>query len=298
MNIDFDDLNDEFSDNSHSEEHENDEVSMAKADLHKLIVYSSKLSELIQGDQNLEAWVQAKITKAADYISSVFHYMEYEMKSSEYGDHLENVEMYNETIKWAYEKKLYETVARLQEKKKIKEAVIKTRADKKAAARDKNLPPEPSKRQKDIAAREVEKNQPAYARKAAGKSKRTLNDLAKNDKQNPDDKPLDEVRKAAVKPSKGMTAKEKSSVVKKAKAGKDIGAPGKNFAKIAQKAGGGEKGKRIAGAVMWKKEAAKVTEVKLADKDYDKDGKIETPKDEVMGSRMRAAARAKSNKKA
>ena len=37
---------------------------------------------------------------------------------------------------------------------------------------------------------------------------------------------------------------------KKAAAGKDIGKPGKNFAKIAAKSGGGEKGKRIAGAVL------------------------------------------------
>jgi hypothetical protein len=39
---------------------------------------------------------------------------------------------------------------------------------------------------------------------------------------------------------------------KKAAAGKDIGKPGKNFAKIAKKSGGGEKGERIAGAVLKK----------------------------------------------
>jgi len=39
---------------------------------------------------------------------------------------------------------------------------------------------------------------------------------------------------------------------KKARAGKDIGKPGKNFAKIEKSAGGGEKGKRIAGAVLAK----------------------------------------------
>ena len=37
-----------------------------------------------------------------------------------------------------------------------------------------------------------------------------------------------------------------------ARAGKDIGKPGKNFAKIEKSAGGGEKGKRIAGAVLAK----------------------------------------------
>jgi hypothetical protein len=39
---------------------------------------------------------------------------------------------------------------------------------------------------------------------------------------------------------------------KRAAAGKDIGKPGKNFAKIAKSSGGGEKGKRIAGAILAK----------------------------------------------
>lgn len=37
---------------------------------------------------------------------------------------------------------------------------------------------------------------------------------------------------------------------KDAAAGKDIGKPGKNFAKIASKSGGGEKGKKIAGSIL------------------------------------------------
>jgi len=59
------------------------------------------------------------------------------------------------------------------------------------------------------------------------------------------------------KPSAGMTTKEKSSLAKKASAGKDIGKPGKNFEKVAKKAGGGEKGKKIAAAAMWKNAAKK-----------------------------------------
>ncbi len=39
---------------------------------------------------------------------------------------------------------------------------------------------------------------------------------------------------------------------KLASKGKDIGKPGKNFAKIAAKSGGGLKGKRIAGAILKK----------------------------------------------
>jgi len=59
------------------------------------------------------------------------------------------------------------------------------------------------------------------------------------------------------KPSAGMSKGEKSSLAKKAAAGKDIGKPGKSFDKIASKAGGGEKGKKIAAAAMWKNAAKK-----------------------------------------
>jgi len=59
----------------HVDDHE---AKMAKADLYKLNQYSAKLFKLIDENEELDGWVQAKITKAADYISSVYHYMEYE----------------------------------------------------------------------------------------------------------------------------------------------------------------------------------------------------------------------------
>jgi len=58
--------------------------------------------------------------------------------------------------------------------------------------------------------------------------------------------------KADVPPSKGLSKSKKSEIVKKAKAGKDIGRKGKGFEAIAKKAGGGEKGRKIAASVMWK----------------------------------------------
>ena len=58
------------------------------------------------------------------------------------------------------------------------------------------------------------------------------------------------------KPSAGLTTKEKSNIVKKAKSGADIGEKGKNFDKVAAKAakeyGSEEAGKKIAAASMWK----------------------------------------------
>lgn len=59
------------------------------------------------------------------------------------------------------------------------------------------------------------------------------------------------------KPSAGMTKKEKSAVVKKAKAGGDIGKKGKGFEKVekAAKKGGAKDPKAVAAAAMWKGQA-------------------------------------------
>jgi hypothetical protein len=57
------------------------EAKMAKADCYKLAKYSAKLFKMIEEGEELDGWVQAKITKASDYISSVYHYLEYEKMS-------------------------------------------------------------------------------------------------------------------------------------------------------------------------------------------------------------------------
>jgi hypothetical protein len=56
------------------------EASMARSELYRAAKYSMKLFQMIQEGQDLEGWVQAKITKSADYLDSVYHYMEYQMK--------------------------------------------------------------------------------------------------------------------------------------------------------------------------------------------------------------------------
>jgi hypothetical protein len=102
------------------------EGAMAKADLYKLARYSLKLHKQIHDEDQLEAWVQAKITKAADYIASVYHYLEYEMKFSEYGNKLENSDMYSESEKLELKNKLVEAremlkVIKLQQAEKLDE---------------------------------------------------------------------------------------------------------------------------------------------------------------------------------
>lgn len=58
------------------------EVQMARADLYKIAKYAIKLHEMLKAipeSQGLEGWQQAKITKASDYVSSVYHNLDYEM---------------------------------------------------------------------------------------------------------------------------------------------------------------------------------------------------------------------------
>lgn len=61
------------------------EVRMARAELYRAAKNSMKLFEMIQEGQELEGWVSAKITKAADYLDSVYHYMEYQVKFGQGG---------------------------------------------------------------------------------------------------------------------------------------------------------------------------------------------------------------------
>ena len=61
-------------------QHPDHEGQMAKSELYRAAKMSMKLFQMIQDGQQLEGWVQAKISKSADYLDSVYHYMEYQMK--------------------------------------------------------------------------------------------------------------------------------------------------------------------------------------------------------------------------
>ena len=65
------------------------EVQMARADCYKIAKYAIKLQDMLQNvseEQGLEGWVQSKITKAADYLGSVYHHLDYEKASGELGE--------------------------------------------------------------------------------------------------------------------------------------------------------------------------------------------------------------------
>ena len=51
------------------------EGEMARGELKSMIANAQELLEMLGEDTEIEAWVQSKITKAADYISSVRNYM-------------------------------------------------------------------------------------------------------------------------------------------------------------------------------------------------------------------------------
>ena len=76
-------------------ESEDHEISMARGELEAIADKALKLSSMLQGKSdadNLEAWVQSKITKAKDYVNSVADYMQY------------NPDMANEQLEEGYEK--------------------------------------------------------------------------------------------------------------------------------------------------------------------------------------------------
>ena len=62
------------------------EVQMARADLYKIAKYAIELHDMMKKvteAEGIEGWQQAKITKAADYMSSVFHSLDYDLRFNE-----------------------------------------------------------------------------------------------------------------------------------------------------------------------------------------------------------------------
>jgi hypothetical protein len=72
-----------FDPHSNAPRAEDHEVKMARSELYRAGKSAMALHGMLKSvseRQGLEGWVQAKITKAADYLESVYHYLDYEMK--------------------------------------------------------------------------------------------------------------------------------------------------------------------------------------------------------------------------
>jgi hypothetical protein len=77
-------VNEGLGDMAHMAERDH-EVQMARAELYKIAKYAIKLHEMLKGvseAEGIEGWMQSKITKAADYVGSVYHTLEYDMLSA------------------------------------------------------------------------------------------------------------------------------------------------------------------------------------------------------------------------
>ncbi len=61
-------------------EYEDQEGSMAKRQLEHLAEYAMELAAMMDDRNQLESWVQSKITLAQDYISKVKHHLEDELQ--------------------------------------------------------------------------------------------------------------------------------------------------------------------------------------------------------------------------
>jgi len=82
------DLKEGLGDLAHAAEKDH-EVQMARGDLYKLAKYAIKLHDMLKRvpeTEGLEGWVAAKITKAADYVGSVYHHLDYEDATGELGE--------------------------------------------------------------------------------------------------------------------------------------------------------------------------------------------------------------------
>ena len=71
-----------------------DEGRMAKSQIYKMGKYAVKLHGMLDDMEQLPAWVQSKITKASDYMSMVYHYLDYEFARRD-GNLMEHVDKYN-----------------------------------------------------------------------------------------------------------------------------------------------------------------------------------------------------------
>ena len=303
------------------------EGAMAKADLFKLANYSHKLYQQLKDEDQLDAWVQAKITKAADYIASVYHYLAYEMKFTEYAHHLDNSDTLSEGQKQVLTARLTEAKMKMKEIKKAQADKMK-KDDKLAESMvdvcghcggaghvEKKIPEE-------VKAKVEKYNRLVKATKAAHKR------LDANHNGIPDDEESEleeEFGGSAPKEMKvGDTKKTRTGELTKTSTG--VTHKNTSYAddgEAEQKSGKGVKSHAKAQSAAEKKDRApalkqspksaktwgmkdgskfdnrdKVDEAKKAKKDYDGDGKVESGKDEYLGSKIAAAKKAGKLKEA
>ena len=76
--IDDQEKNEMYTNDIGKDDYMDDEGRMAKSQMYKTGKYAMKLHDMLDDMEQLPAWVQAKLTKASDYLSGVYHYLDYE----------------------------------------------------------------------------------------------------------------------------------------------------------------------------------------------------------------------------
>ena len=89
--------------NEYSMDGIDEEGKMAKRQLHDMEKYARELSEMLADTTQLESWVQAKLTKAADYLKTVKHYVEYGMEEGAYDQVMPEMDPVGEPVEEPYE---------------------------------------------------------------------------------------------------------------------------------------------------------------------------------------------------
>jgi hypothetical protein len=225
-----------------------DEAGMARQDLHTVVDAAKELHDILASDENLPEWVQAKITKALDYIDTSRDYI----KSSHADQGEEEIDEAagqqfkkgdpvtygkNQMIFYAYDPQNPEYVYLQSPGQTSTQAAslsgVKPAQQAQQVQQFKKGDKVIANGAPAIVYNIDAANNTAYVQYEA--------DLAKGSPQTAA-VVLNQLKPAGVAEA-GYSAKA-------ARAGKDIGKPGKNFAKIAKSSGGGEKGQRIAGAVL------------------------------------------------
>ena len=283
------------------------EGAMAKQELIKLANYAENLQQHIQDDDQLEAWCQAKITMAAQNIASVYHYMAYEKKIGEYGDALENTPM-SESMRRAITGRLIEAKEKVKELKKVQAMKVKASKEEKM---DEGMM-EPCNH--CGGAGHIKRELAPHAHKLIDKHKKLHKFIDKKIKDAnhngiDDDKELDEEMSSTggtIIPTKTglrhshnparFSDEPHAEPVSKAKSRSASEKSGERAANKADEKESKAWGKANPGKQTIMKGGVKTTneakKEKKSNKDYDGDGKIESNKDEVWGSRAKAAAKA------
>ena len=64
--------------NNYDKDPDGYEGNMAKRSLYHMAAQAQQLHDMLQDDENLQPWVQSKITKAADYLEKAFKAISYD----------------------------------------------------------------------------------------------------------------------------------------------------------------------------------------------------------------------------